>query len=135
MTLIITSVVFLQVGLKGAAGMTVALVVGGTVCTALAAAGALSSDLKVGHWIGATPATSSSSSSWAPWWRPGAAPWPWRSSPAPTPSAPTTSPPPGVGHEGDHLGPHGQPGRPGGAVAALLLGVILALILRMVGLR
>jgi len=30
--------------------------VGGVVCTALAASGALSSDLKVGHWIGATPA-------------------------------------------------------------------------------
>ncbi|MFH1844426.1 MAG: OPT/YSL family transporter, partial [bacterium] len=32
------------------------MMVGGVVCTALAASGALASDLKVGHWIGATPA-------------------------------------------------------------------------------
>ena len=32
------------------------VMVGGVVCTALAASGALASDLKVGHWIGATPA-------------------------------------------------------------------------------
>ncbi len=31
------------------------MMVGGVVCTALAASGALASDLKVGHWIGATP--------------------------------------------------------------------------------
>jgi len=30
--------------------------VGGIVCTALAASGAFSTDLKIGHWIGATPA-------------------------------------------------------------------------------
>jgi putative OPT family oligopeptide transporter len=32
------------------------MMVGGVVCTALAASGALASDLKIGHWIGATPA-------------------------------------------------------------------------------
>jgi putative OPT family oligopeptide transporter len=36
--------------------MFVTMMVGGVVCTALAASGALSSDLKIGHWIGATPA-------------------------------------------------------------------------------
>ncbi len=55
MTLIITSLVFLSIGLTGPKGMTVALIVGGVVCTALAASGALSSDLKIGYWIGATP--------------------------------------------------------------------------------
>ena len=55
MTLIITALVFLSLGLTGPKGMTVALIVGGVVCTALAASGALSSDLKIGYWIGATP--------------------------------------------------------------------------------
>ncbi len=55
MTLIITAIVFLSIGLTGPKGMTVALIVGGVVCTALAASGALSSDLKIGYWIGATP--------------------------------------------------------------------------------
>jgi putative OPT family oligopeptide transporter len=36
--------------------MFVTMMVGGVVCTALAASGALSSDLKIGHWLGATPA-------------------------------------------------------------------------------
>ncbi len=56
LTLIITGVVLLKMGISGGQGMFVTMMVGGVVCTALAASGALSSDLKVGHWIGATPA-------------------------------------------------------------------------------
>ncbi len=56
LTLIITGVVLLKMGLTGGTGMFVTMMVGGVVCTALAASGALASDLKIGHWIGATPA-------------------------------------------------------------------------------
>jgi len=56
LTLIVTGFVMLKMGLSGGAGMFVTMMVGGVVCTALAASGALASDLKVGHWIGATPA-------------------------------------------------------------------------------
>ena len=56
LTLIVTGFVMLKMGLSGGPGMFVTMMVGGVVCTALAASGALASDLKVGHWIGATPA-------------------------------------------------------------------------------
>jgi len=56
LTLIITGFVLLKMGLSGGNGMFITMMVGGVVCTALAASGALASDLKVGHWIGATPA-------------------------------------------------------------------------------
>ncbi len=56
LTLIVTGFVLLKMGLSGGNGMFVTMMVGGVVCTALAASGALSSDLKVGYWIGATPA-------------------------------------------------------------------------------
>ena len=56
MTLILTSVIMVAVGLKGTAGMVTALVIGGVVCTALSMAGAFVSDLKVGYWLGSTPA-------------------------------------------------------------------------------
>jgi putative OPT family oligopeptide transporter len=56
LTLIITGVVMLKLGLNGGQGMFITMMVGGVVCTGLAASGALSSDLKVGHWLGATPA-------------------------------------------------------------------------------
>jgi len=55
LTLIVTGVVLLKMGLTGGTGMFVTMMVGGVVCTALAASGALASDLKIGHWIGATP--------------------------------------------------------------------------------
>ena len=55
LTLIVTGVVLLKMGLRGGDGMFVTMMVGGVVCTALAASGALASDLKIGHWIGATP--------------------------------------------------------------------------------
>ena len=56
LTLIITGLVMKKMGLVGGGGMFVTMMVGGVVCTALAASGALASDLKIGHWIGATPA-------------------------------------------------------------------------------
>lgn len=56
MTLILLSVVMVAVGLKGTAGMVAALVMGGVVCTALSMAGGFITDLKVGYWIGTTPA-------------------------------------------------------------------------------
>ncbi len=56
LTLIITGLVMKKMGLIGGPGMFVTMMVGGVVCTALAASGALASDLKIGHWIGATPA-------------------------------------------------------------------------------
>jgi putative OPT family oligopeptide transporter len=56
LTLIVTGFVLLKMGLSGGNGMFITMMVGGVVCTALAASGALASDLKVGHWIGATPA-------------------------------------------------------------------------------
>ena len=56
MTLIITSLVLVAVGLKGNAGMVAAMLIGGVVCTALSVAGAFITDLKIGYWIGTTPA-------------------------------------------------------------------------------
>lgn len=55
LTLIITGFVMKKLGLVGGTGMFVTMMVGGVVCTALAASGALASDLKIGHWLGATP--------------------------------------------------------------------------------
>jgi putative OPT family oligopeptide transporter len=56
MTLILTSVFLLKAGLSGPGGMLAALLIGGVVCTALSMAGGLVTDLKIGYWIGATPA-------------------------------------------------------------------------------
>ena len=56
MTLIIASVVFVAVGMKGTSGMVAAMVIGGVVCTALSMAGGFITDLKIGYWIGTTPA-------------------------------------------------------------------------------
>lgn len=56
MTLIITALVLLAVGLNGNAGMVAAMVIGGVVCTALSMAGGLITDFKIGYWIGTTPA-------------------------------------------------------------------------------
>ncbi|MDL2290247.1 oligopeptide transporter, OPT family [Paludibacteraceae bacterium OttesenSCG-928-F17] len=56
MTLILASVVMVAVGLKGPAGMVAALIMGGVVCTALSMAGGFITDLKIGYWIGTTPA-------------------------------------------------------------------------------
>ena len=56
LTLVITGVVMLKLSFTGGYGMFLTMMVGGIVCTALAASGAFSTDLKIGHWIGATPA-------------------------------------------------------------------------------
>jgi len=56
MTLILASLVMVAAGLKGTSGMTAALIIGGVVCTALSMAGGFITDLKIGYWIGTTPA-------------------------------------------------------------------------------
>ena len=56
MTLILASVVMVAVGLRGEVGMVAALMMGGVVCTALSMAGSFITDLKIGYWLGATPA-------------------------------------------------------------------------------
>lgn len=56
MTLILSSVVLVAVGLKGWQGMVSSLIIGGIVCTALSMAGGFITDLKVGYWLGTTPA-------------------------------------------------------------------------------
>lgn len=56
MTLILASVIMVAVGLHGSAGMVAALIMGGVVCTALSTAGGLVTDLKIGYWLGTTPA-------------------------------------------------------------------------------
>ena len=56
MTLILASVVMVAVGLRGSAGMLAALIMGGVVCTALSMAGSFITDLKIGYWLGTTPA-------------------------------------------------------------------------------
>lgn len=55
MTLILASVIMVAAGLKGTAGMTAALIIGGVVCTALSVSGSFITDLKIGYWLGATP--------------------------------------------------------------------------------
>lgn len=55
MTLILASVIMVAAGLKGTAGMTAALIIGGVVCTALAVSGSFITDLKIGYWLGSTP--------------------------------------------------------------------------------
>ena len=56
MTLIIASIVLVAVGLQGTSGMVAAMVIGGVVCTALSMAGGFVTDLKIGYWLGTTPA-------------------------------------------------------------------------------
>jgi putative OPT family oligopeptide transporter len=56
LTLVITGGLMLKLHFSGGYGMFLTMMVGGIVCTALAASGAFSTDLKIGHWIGATPA-------------------------------------------------------------------------------
>lgn len=56
MTLILASVILVAAGLKGTSGMVAALIIGGVVCTALSMAGGFITDLKIGYWLGSTPA-------------------------------------------------------------------------------
>lgn len=55
MTLILSSIVLVSVGLTGEAGMISALIIGGVVCTALSMAGGFITDLKIGYWLGTSP--------------------------------------------------------------------------------
>jgi putative OPT family oligopeptide transporter len=55
MTLILSSIIMMLVGLNGTHGMVAALIMGGVVCTALSSAGAFITDLKIGYWLGSTP--------------------------------------------------------------------------------
>jgi putative OPT family oligopeptide transporter len=54
-TLILGSLAMVAVGLKGSAGIFIAIIIGCAVCTALSTSGALISDFKIGYWIGSTP--------------------------------------------------------------------------------
>ena len=56
MTLIVASMVLVSVGLEGTSGMVASMIIGGVVCTALSMAGGFITDLKIGYWIGVTPA-------------------------------------------------------------------------------
>ena len=56
MTLIIASLVLVTAGLQGTSGMVASMVIGGVVCTALSMAGGFVTDLKIGYWLGTTPA-------------------------------------------------------------------------------
>lgn len=56
MTLILASIILVAAGLKGTSGMVSALIIGGVVCTALSMAGGFITDLKIGYWLGSTPA-------------------------------------------------------------------------------
>jgi len=55
MTLILSSLILVSVGLNGTTGMTAALIIGGVVCTALSMAGGFITDLKIGYWLSTTP--------------------------------------------------------------------------------
>lgn len=54
-TIVLAIGAMLMVGLRGTAGMVIALIIGTAVCTALSTSGALITDFKIGYWIGSTP--------------------------------------------------------------------------------
>lgn len=56
MTLIVASGIFVAIGLQGSTGIVASMVIGGVVCTALSMAGGFVTDLKIGYWLGTTPA-------------------------------------------------------------------------------
>ena len=56
MTLILACAILASLGLSGNTGIVAALLIGGIVCTALSTVGGFVTDLKIGYWIGATPA-------------------------------------------------------------------------------
>ena len=56
LTLIVSSVVLLNFGLSGTTGMFFIMAIAGMVCTALCASGQFITDLKIGYWLGSTPA-------------------------------------------------------------------------------
>lgn len=56
MALILSSIIMVSVGLKGTGGIVASLLMGGVICTALSMAGSFVTDLKIGYWLGTTPA-------------------------------------------------------------------------------
>lgn len=56
MTLIVASTIFVAIGLSGTQGIIASMVIGGVVCTALSMAGGMVTDVKIGYWLGSTPA-------------------------------------------------------------------------------
>jgi putative OPT family oligopeptide transporter len=56
LTIILSSVVLLRFGLSGTSGMFFVMAIAGMVCTALSISGQTITDLKVGYWLGSTPA-------------------------------------------------------------------------------
>lgn len=56
MSLILSSIIMVSVGLKGTGGIVASLLMGGVICTALSMAGSFVTDLKIGYWLGTTPA-------------------------------------------------------------------------------
>ena len=56
LTVIVSSVVLLNFGLSGTTGMFFVMAIAGMVCTALCASGQFITDLKIGYWLGSTPA-------------------------------------------------------------------------------
>lgn len=56
MTLIVASTIFVAIGLSGTQGIIASMVIGGVVCTALSMSGGMVTDMKIGYWLGSTPA-------------------------------------------------------------------------------
>ena len=56
MTLIVASTIFVAIGLNGTQGIIASMAIGGVVCTALSMAGGMVTDMKIGYWLGSTPA-------------------------------------------------------------------------------
>lgn len=55
LTIIVSSFIFLKMGISGNLGMLIVLMIGCMVCTTLAVAGGFVTDLKIGYWLGTTP--------------------------------------------------------------------------------
>jgi putative OPT family oligopeptide transporter len=56
LTVIVSSLVLLKFGLSGTTGMFFVMAIAGMVCTALCVSGQFITDLKIGYWLGSTPA-------------------------------------------------------------------------------
>jgi putative OPT family oligopeptide transporter len=56
LTIILSSTVLLRFGLSGTTGMFFVMAIAGMVCTGLSVSGQAITDLKVGYWLGSTPA-------------------------------------------------------------------------------
>ncbi len=55
LTIILSSFIFLRMGISGNFGMMIVIMIGCMVCTALAISGGFVTDLKIGYWLGTTP--------------------------------------------------------------------------------